>query len=291
MTSRQSAAGPPRPVRARTRFQAKYEGAAERNRSLLCVGLDPDPERIPAGVDTLDFLTAVVEATSDLVCCYKPNIAFFEPDLGAGFERLRRLIERIPDGVPVLLDAKRGDVPNTAVAYARAVFEALDVDAVTVNPYMGQDAVEPFLAYEDRTTFILVRTSNPGGRDLQDLELAGSGRPVYEHVAALADEWNRARGNVGLVVGATYPEEARRIRATCPDLPILLPGVGAQQGDLEGAVRAALDAGRGGVLVNASRSVLYAGAAAGARALADWAAAARAEAASLREAIEAAREG
>jgi orotidine-5'-phosphate decarboxylase len=288
MTSTTPRPAPPAPT-ARTRFQAKFESAAARNRSLLCVGLDPDPAQLPAGVDPGDFLAAIVEATADLVCCYKPNIAFFEPDLGAGFDRLRRLLDRVPADVPVLLDAKRGDIGHTSSFYAKAVYESLDVDAVTVNAYLGRDAIEPFLAYTDRTTFVLVRTSNPGARDLQDLRLAESGMALYEHIAALAHEWNGAHGNVGMVVGATYPDEARRIRALAPDLPMLMPGVGAQEGDLEAAVRAAIDARGGGILVNASRGVLYAGARTGARSLADWAAAARSAAESLRGAIEAAR--
>lgn len=278
---------------APTRFQAKFEAAAARNRSLLCVGLDPDPAQTPAGVDPGEFLAAIVEATADLVCCFKPNIAFYEPDLGAGLDRLRGLIGRIPDGIPVLLDAKRGDIGHTATFYARAAYESLGVDAMTVNPYLGRDAVEPHLAYADRTAFLLARTSNAGARDLQDLSVlpasGGPPRPLYEHVAGLAAEWNRERGNVGVVVGATYPEEARRIRALCPGLPMLMPGVGAQAGDVEAAVRAAIDERGGGVLVNASRGVIYAGAAAGARGLGEWARAARAAAEGLRAAIEAAR--
>ncbi|MBM3141369.1 MAG: orotidine-5'-phosphate decarboxylase, partial [Chloroflexi bacterium] len=235
---------------APTRFQAKFEAAAARNRSLLCVGLDPDPAQTPAGVDPGEFLAAIVEATADLVCCFKPNIAFYEPDLGAGLDRLRGLIGRIPDGIPVLLDAKRGDIGHTATFYARAAYESLGVDAMTVNPYLGRDAVEPHLAYADRTAFLLARTSNAGARDLQDLSVlpasGGPPRPLYEHVAGLAAEWNRERGNVGVVVGATYPEEARRIRALCPGLPMLMPGVGAQAGDVEAAVRAAIDERGGG---------------------------------------------
>lgn len=269
-------------------FQQKYEAAAARHQSLLCVGLDPDPAQIPAGVDPGDFLAAIVEATAEFACCFKPNIAFFEPDLGGGLERLRRLIAASPDGVPMLLDAKRGDIGHTATFYARAVFEALGADAVTANAYLGRDAVAPLLAYADRTTFLLVRTSNPGGADIQDLRLA-DGRALYEQVAVLSAEWNREHGNVGLVVGATYPEEARRIRALCPDQPMLMPGVGAQAGDLEAAVRAGIDARGGGILVNASRGVIYAGAAAGARSLPDWARAARDAAAELRDAINRAR--
>ena len=245
---------------ARASFREKYEAAAAANDSLLCVGLDPDPSRLPQGVDIDAWLREVIEATSDLVCCYKPNAAFFEARGPHGQEALWGLIDGIPDEIPVLLDAKRGDVGNSAEFYARAVFEVLGADAVTVNPYLGGDAVEPFLAHEDRHTFVLCRTSNAGAGELQDRALAASGGggsgPLYLAVAERANAWN-TRGNVGLVVGATYPEEARAIRELCPDLLFLMPGVGAQAGELEAAVHAALDARGGGIIVNASRSVLY----------------------------------
>ena len=266
------------------RFRERYAAASAANDSLLCVGLDPDPARLPEGISTAEFLRAIVEATADLVCCYKPNAAFFEAGGPAGVEDLRALIASIPDGIPVLLDAKRGDVGNSAAFYARAAFEALGADAVTVNPYLGADAVEPLFAYEDRHSFVLCRTSNPGAGDLQDRVLADAGRPLYLEVAARAKAWN-TRGNVGLVVGATYPDEARAIRALCPDLLFLMPGAGAQAAEIEEAVRAARDAEGGGILVNASRSVLYAGTEG------DFAAAARSEAQRLRDAINAARWG
>ena len=245
---------------ARRSFREKYEAAAAANDSLLCVGLDPDPSRLPQGVDIDAWLREVIEATSDLVCCYKPNAAFFEARGPHGQEALWGLIDGIPDEIPVLLDAKRGDVGNSAEFYARAVFDVLGADAVTVNPYLGGDAVEPFLAHEDRHTFVLCRTSNAGAGELQDRALAASGGggsgPLYLAVAERANAWN-TRGNVGLVVGATYPEEASAIRELCPDLLFLMPGVGAQAGELEAAVHAALDARGGGIIVNASRSVLY----------------------------------
>ena len=265
-------------------FRERYEAAAAANDSLLCVGLDPDPGRIPDGVDTLAFLEAIVEATADLVCCFKPNAAFFESRGPRGVEELRALIAAIPDDVPVLLDAKRGDIGNSSEHYARAVFEQLGAHAVTVSPYLGRDAIEPFLAHEDRHSFVLCRTSNAGAGDFQDLPVGEGGRPLYLQVAATASAWNE-RGNVGLVVGATYPGEAREVRALCPDMLLLMPGVGAQAGDLEAAVRAALDAEGGGILVNSSRGVLYAGTGG------DYASAARAEAARLRDAINAARRG
>ncbi len=265
-------------------FRGRYERAASTNDSLLCVGLDPDPGRIPDGVVMLDFLQDIVEATADLVCCFKPNAAFFESRGPSGVEELRTLIAAIPDEVPVLLDAKRGDIGNSSEHYARAVFEQLGAHGVTVSPYLGRDAVEPFLAYEDRHSFVLCRTSNAGAGDFQDLPVGEGGRPLYLQVAAAASKWN-TRGNVGLVVGATYPGEAAEVRTLCPDMLLLMPGVGAQAGDLDAAVQAAVDAEGGGILVNASRGVLYAGTGG------DHAAAARAEATRLRDAINAARRG
>lgn len=262
-------------------FRARYEAAAQRNRSLLCVGLDPDPAQLPPGYDVTQFLCAIIEATADLVCCYKPNAAFFEADGAAGWETLQAVIEAVPADVPVLLDAKRADIGNTTRFYAHAAFERLGAHAITASPYLGADALEAFLAYEERHTFVLCRTSNPGAAAIQDLPLA-DGDLVYERVARLAREWN-TRGNVGLVVGATVPAQAERVRAICPNQLLLLPGVGAQGGDLEAAVRAAVDMQGGGILVNASRGVLYAGTGA------SFAAAARAAAQQLRDAINFAR--
>jgi len=268
------------------RFRERYDAAATKNDSLLCVGLDPDPKRIPSGVSVKDFLLGVIEATSDLVACYKPNAAFFERDGAEGWETLREVIAAVPDQIPVLLDAKRGDVGHTAQAYAEAVFDQLGADAVTVNPYLGVDSIEPFTEREDRHVFVLCRTSNPSAGDLQDI-MAGDVR-LYERVAELSRTWN-TRGNVGLVVGATYPEEARRVREICPDQLLLLPGIGAQQGDIDAAVQAAVDADGGGILVNASRSVLYAQAVENGCAVGGWAEASRDAARELRDAINAAR--
>ena len=272
----------------RASFRTRLEESARTNRSLLCVGLDPDPSRIPAGVSTRQFLMGIVEATADVASCYKPNLGFFEPDLGEGVQLVHDLIEGIHDlGLPVILDAKRGDLGNTAIGYAKAVFESLDADAVTLAPYMGGDSLEPFLAYEDRTSFILCRTSNPGAGDLQDLRVGERQEPLYAYVARLANGWNE-HGNVGLVVGATYPDEAKEIRAICPELPILMPGVGAQAGDLEAAVRAGIDGVGANLIVNASRGVLYAPPVASSD-RPDWAEGARAAAIELRDAINAAR--
>lgn len=264
-------------------FREKLARASGANRSLLCVGLDPDPQRVPTK-DVAAFLKTIVEATNDLVCAYKPNVAFYEQYGEAGFAALRAVLEAIPEHIPVIGDAKRGDIGNTMRAYARALFDEIGFDAVTVNPYLGGDALEPFLERAGRGVFIVCRTSNPGARELQDLDVLidGAARPLYEAVAQRASAWN-TRGNVGLVVGATYPEEMRRLRSLCPELPILVPGVGAQEGALEAAVEAGLDAGRAGIIVNASRAVLYASAGP------DFARAARREAQALRDAIESQR--
>ncbi len=270
-------------------FREKLHAAVRQNHSLLCVGLDPDPARLPVA-DVLAFHRAIIDATADLVCAYKPNSAFFEA-LGAdGWRLLKQTIEAIPSHIPVILDAKRGDVGNTARAYAQAAFGFFNADAVTVSPYLGHDAVAPFLEWPERAALVLCRTSNPGAPDLQDLLV--DGEPLYLRVADLARQWSAPHHNGGLVVGATYPGELAAVRARCPDLPILLPGVGAQGGDLEASVRAGLDARGAGLLVSASRSVLYAAAAGGHYAAAaggQYPAAARAEALRLRDAINAVR--
>lgn len=263
-----------------SRFVEALDETTRRNRSLLCVGLDPWRPSLPID-DLAAFTSAIIDATADLVCAFKPNIAFFEAE---GFDGLRALEQTIAAAkarsVPVVLDAKRGDFPPSARAYAKAVFEAWDADAVTVSPWMGGDSLEPFLAYEERGVFILARTSNPGGGDLQALETGGE--PLYERVARMAAAWN-ARGNVGLVAGATHPRELARVRELCPDMPLLVPGLGAQQGDLEAAVTAGIDANGARALFNASRSIIYASGGA------DYADAARAAAIATRDAINAAR--
>jgi orotidine 5'-phosphate decarboxylase subfamily 2 len=229
--------------------------AARARRSLLCVGLDPDPERIPGGAaGALRHCLDVVRRTADHAACYKPNAAFWEQYGPDGWKALIELREQVPADVPVLLDAKRGDVGSTMVAYARAVFEVVGADAVTATPYVGGDALAELTRYEDRGVYVLCRTSNPGAVDLQHLE--SGGRPLYLHTAALAERLNGA-GNVGLVVGATAPDELAEVRAATA-LPFLVPGVGAQGGDLERAVRAAWNGDEASCLVSASRSVLYA---------------------------------
>jgi len=290
-------------------FFQKLAQAIERNGSLLCVGLDPDPDRLPASLRTRQtaagevatFQRAIIEATSDLVCAYKPNLAFYEAMGEAGAEALRATLAAIPGDIPVIGDAKRGDVGHTSRAYARALFDGWGFDAVTVSPYLGGDSVEPFLEREDRGVFVLCRTSNPGARDFQDLPIlvdqglpAGRtvrprpldklrAQPLFEVVAERASDWN-TRGNVGLVVGATYPEELGRLRELCPRMTFLVPGVGTQGGDLEACLRRGLDAGGSGLIINVSRQVLYASGED------DFAAAARQAALALRDEIGRRRE-
>jgi orotidine-5'-phosphate decarboxylase len=241
-------------------FFDKLERAAQRNGSLLCVGLDPDPARMPVS-DVAAFNRAIIEATAEFVCAYKPNLAFYEALGERGLAALRDTLAAIPPDIPVIADGKRNDIGNTARAYARALFDELGVDAATVNPYLGGDAVEPFLEREEKAAFILCRTSNPGARDLQDLLVTapggGEARPLFEMVAEMARRWN-SRGNVGLVVGATYPEELKRVRRLCPEMTFLVPGVGAQGGDVAAVIGNGLDRAGRGLIINVSRQVLYA---------------------------------
>jgi orotidine-5'-phosphate decarboxylase len=237
------------------KFVDKLLAASHKNKSLLCIGLDPDPALMPR-VSVLEFNRAIVAATSDLVCAYKPNLAFYEAMGIKGLEALQQTLTVIPDHIPVIGDAKRSDIGNTAKAYARGLFESFGFDAATVSPYLGFDSIEPFLAYEDKGVFILCRTSNPGAVDFQDVA-AADGTPLYKIVAIRAREWNK-HGNIGLVVGATYPQELGEIRRLCPDMPLLIPGVGAQGGDLALAVTDGVDAQGEKAIINVSRQVLYA---------------------------------
>jgi uridine monophosphate synthetase len=241
-------------------FAEKLTHAIEQNDSLLCAGLDPRPDRFPPQMraqpdPTFTLNKTIIDATADLVCAYKPNFAFYEAQGLEGLAALRRTIEYIHEmtDVPVILDAKRGDIGSTAEAYAKAVFEVWAADAVTVNPYLGHDAVQPFTAYADRGVFLLCHTSNPGATDLQTLDCGG--RPLYQVVAEQAVRWG---ANVGLVIGATYPQALRAVREMAPQMWVLLPGVGAQGGDLEVALAAGLDEQGSGIIVNASRSIIYA---------------------------------
>lgn len=239
-------------------FLDKLLAAMHTNRSMICVGLDPDYAHLPAHLPRtadgiISFNRALIEATSDLVCAFKPNIAFYEALGRDGWRVLDATLRAIPAHIPTILDAKRGDIGSTAQAYARAAFDELNVDAITLNPYLGSDALAPFLARRERGCFVLCRTSNPGGADVQNLVLANN-EPLFLHIARLAQErWN-ANGNCGLVVGATYPAELAAVRAICPDLPLLVPGVGAQGGD----PAAALAAGGSRTIISVSRAVIYA---------------------------------
>ena len=237
-----------------------FEKLAARSRlidSLVCVGLDPDYERHDvAGVAA--YNREIIQATLPYAACYKPNLAFYEQWGVQGLCALEATLAQIPPDVPVIGDAKRGDIGSTARAYARALFEAWGFDAVTVNAYLGRDATEPFIEYRDRGVYIVCRTSNPGAADVQNLALEPGGL-LFEHLALTAVSWG---DNVGLVVGATAPDELRRVRELVPAAPLLIPGVGAQGGDAR-AVVAAAGGEPGLVVVNSSRSIYYAGEGAG----------------------------
>jgi uridine monophosphate synthetase len=232
--------------------------------SLLCVGLDPHPADLPGPASApvpqrmVEFCLRLIEATHPMAAAFKPNAAFFEAEGPDGIQALKQVIAGIPPGIPVILDAKRGDIASTAQAYARAAFESLGAHALTVNPYLGRDAVEPFIVEPAQGAFMLCKTSNPGAADLQDLLVVGEDPSVqlhlYEKAALLAREWN-SRNNLGLVVGATYPKEMRRVRSLVPELWILAPGVGAQGGDLEAALQAGLRSDGMGILIPVSRHI------------------------------------
>jgi orotidine-5'-phosphate decarboxylase len=266
-------------------FAERLRRAQTASNSLACVGLDPDPAKIPPELSghpqpLFAFNRRIIDATCDLVAAYKPQIAFYsavgaEAELAASIRYVR---ERAPQAF-VLLDAKRGDVGNTAEMYAREAFDRYGADAVTVNPYMGEDSVLPFVARPDRGAVLLCRTSNPGAKDFQDLVV--DGLPLYRRVAQrAASDWNRQK-NLMLVVGATFPQEMAALRRAHPELPFLVPGVGAQGGDLEAILAAGLDANGAGLLVSSSRAIIYAGGGSPA--------AIRAAALELREAINAGR--
>ena len=268
-------------------FLPNLAAAQQRRDSLLCVGLDPEPERFPEpwrgdAARIFDFCCAIVDATKDLVCAYKPQIAHFAAHRAEDqLERLMGYIRRVAPDVPVILDAKRGDIGSTAAQYAREAFVRYQADAVTLSPFMGFDSIEPYLAYDGRGLILLCRTSNAGGGDLQAQTLA-SGDKLYEHIAKLAaGPWNRS-GRLGLVVGATFPAEVARVRELAPKLLLLIPGIGAQGGDARATVAAGWRAD-GPIVVNSSRAVLYAGSGEG------FAAAARTAARATRDQLAAAR--
>lgn len=247
-------------------FNEKLRAAAKRAQSLACVGLDPDISRFPDSLKQFSrgkqieaFNRAIIEATSDLVCAYKPNFAFYLQYGIEGLEALLATRKAIPSDIPVLLDCKVGDIDSTAAAYARGFFEEWGFDAITVNPYLGEDSLAPFFKYADKGVFSVCKTSNPGSGDLQDIEIAASGRPLFEEVASKAVRWNEMYpASVGLVVGATYPEQLARVRGIATELPILLPGVGAQSGDVETSIQAGVDSSGFGLMASSSRGITYA---------------------------------
>jgi orotidine-5'-phosphate decarboxylase len=271
-------------------FLDKLRAAERQNGSLLCVGLDPEPTKFPAALKgdasrIYDFCARIVDATADLAIAFKPQIAYFAAHRAEGqLEQLMEHMRRNAPHVPTILDAKRGDIGSTAEQYAREAFERYGADAVTLSPFMGFDSVEPYLRHQGKGAFLLCRTSNPGGADLQGQRLADvDGQPfLYEHVARLAQgPWN-LNGQLGLVVGATYPAEIERVRALAPTVPLLIPGVGAQGGDAVATVRAGWRADAP-IVVNSSRAICYASAGE------DFAEAARREALRTRDALQAAR--
>jgi len=281
-------------------FLTMLRTAQQQNASLLCVGLDPEPSRFPEHIHgdankIYDFCAAIVDATADLAIAFKPQIAYFAAHRAEGqLERLMEHIRRVAPQVPIILDAKRGDIGSTAEQYAIEAFERYGADAVTLSPFMGFDSVQPYLKHHDKGAFLLCRTSNPGGDDLQNQRLASvAGQPkMYEHIAGLAQgPWN-FNGQLGLVVGATYPEEIERVRELAPTLPLLIPGVGAQGGDAVATVKAGLRQKNtatgceitGLIIVSSSRAILYASKGQ------DFTAAARKVAMQTRETLQLARE-
>ena len=261
-------------------FIDKLAAIVRKNQSRLCIGLDPDPELMPEGTGVLEFNKAIIDATCDLVCAYKPQFAFYEAMGKEGMDALRQTIKYIPGHIVIIGDAKRGDIGNTSKAYARAIFDDLGCDAATVNPYLGFDSIEPFIAYREKGVFILCRTSNPGAADFQSLrcETESGSRALFEVVAQKAAQWNKY-GNIGLVVGATSPEELKQIRQSYPEVPLLIPGIGAQGGDLALTVRYGADSKGERMIINSSRQIIYASRGQ------DFAAAARRAALALRDEI------
>lgn len=244
-------------------FQRKLDAVCKKQKSLLCIGLDPQMDLMPSGMtDIVKFNKLIVDATSDLVCAYKPNLAFYEALGVAGMDYLQNTLEYIRLQAPTALiigDAKRGDVGNTAEAYAKAMFEIWGFDATTVNAYGGHDTIHPFLEYTDKGVFIWCRSSNPSAGELQDLRIRGNKQCefIYEHIALAAQDWN-VNDNVGLVVGSTYPQELRIIRESCSEMPILIPGVGTQGGQLVDSVLNGMDRFGRRAIISTSRQVLYA---------------------------------
>ena len=271
-------------------FTQQLQSAWASQGSMLCVGFDPDPKRLPPALQgkpegIFEFCREIADATADLVCSFKPQFAYFASQRAEA--QLEKLIKHLKDHyphIPVILDSKRGDIGSTADHYALEAFERYGADAITVNPYMGFDTIEPYLKHPGKGVIVLCRTSNPGGSDLQFLNVGPKGEPLYLHIAQLAaQQWNSS-GQIGLVVGATVPEEIAKVRAIVGDMPLLIPGIGAQGGDIEATVKAGAIAGAPGtgMIINSSRAILYASSGN------DFAEAARVVAQSTRDALRAA---
>jgi orotidine-5'-phosphate decarboxylase len=241
-------------------FTQKLREVQRQKKSLLCIGLDVDTDKVPQHLQSsanpiLEFNRQIIEATSDLVCAYKPNLAFYEAMGERGLATLRETLKLIPKSVLTIGDGKRGDIGNTAEQYAKSLFGDFGFDSVTVNPYMGFDSVEPFLKNPEKGVFLLALTSNPGSKDFQRLKI--NGKPLYEKVVRTAKKWN-INQNIGLVVGATHPRELKSIRKIVPEMPILIPGIGKQGGDLKSAIRDGCDKNGQLAIINASRCIIYA---------------------------------
>ncbi len=271
-------------------FNQQLQSAWASQGSMLCVGFDPDPKRLPPSLQgkpegIYEFCREIADATADLVCAFKPQFAYFASQRAEA--QLEKLIQHLKDKyphIPVILDSKRGDIGSTADHYALEAFDRYCADAVTVNPYMGFDTIEPYLKHAGKGVIVLCRTSNPGGSDLQFLNVAPNGEPLYLHVAKLAaQQWNQS-GQISLVVGATFPEEISKVRAIVGEMPLLIPGIGAQGGDIDATVRAGKISGKPGtgMIINSSRAILYASSGS------DFAEAARTVAMSTRDALRAA---
>ena len=271
-------------------FTQQLQSAWASQGSMLCVGFDPDPKRLPASLQgkpegIFEFCREIADATADLVCAFKPQFAYFASQRAE--VQLEKLIQHLKDKypqIPVILDSKRGDIGSTADHYAMEVFERYGADAVTVSPYMGFDTIEPYLKHTGKGVIVLCRTSNPGGSDLQFLNVSPDGQPLYLHVAKLAAQnWNSS-GQIGLVVGATFPEEIAKVRAIVGEMPLLIPGIGAQGGDIEATVKAGAIPNKPGtgMIINSSRAILYASSGS------DFAEAARTVALNTRDALRSA---
>ena len=271
-------------------FNQQLQSAWASQGSMLCVGFDPDPKRLPLSLQgkpegIFEFCREIADATADLVCAFKPQFAYFASQRAE--VQLEKLIQHLKDkhpNIPVILDSKRGDIGSTADHYALEAFERYGADAVTVNPYMGFDTIEPYLRHAGKGVIVLCRTSNPGGSDLQFLNVSPDGQPLYLHVAKLAaQQWN-STGQISLVVGATFPEEIAKVRAVVGEMPLLIPGIGAQGGDMDATVKAGAIPNKPGtgMMINSSRAILYASSGS------DFAEAARTVALNTRDALRAA---